>query len=202
MDHTRIIIVAVGGQGNLLASRILGEAAMSANIPVQMSEIHGMAQRGGVVESAILLGDVSSTIVSDGEADVLIGFEPSETLRAMNKCSSDSLVISNTAPIPPFTAAIGMGVYPNIDESMNLIRANVKELIDFDASRLAKQAGSILALNMVMLGALAKTGRIPLSGDLLRQTIRDKTKESFLEINLKAFELGCRAVVERLRFLE
>ena len=84
MDTTRLIIVAVGGQGNLLASRVLGEAALIAGVPVRMSEIHGMAQRGGVVESAIVFGSAKSTIISDGEADVLVGFEPSETLRSVS----------------------------------------------------------------------------------------------------------------------
>ena len=193
MDPTRIGIVAVGGQGNLLSLRILGAAALSAGVPVQISEVHGMAQRGGVVESAVLLGDVNSTIISDGEADILIGFEPSETLRAMNKCNKDSLVISNIAPVPPFTAAIGLGVYPNIDKSMNLIRSKVKKLIAFDASSLAKKAGSLQSLNMVMLGALCKTGRTSFSDDLLRQVIKGNTKESFLEMNLKAFDLGYAA---------
>jgi indolepyruvate ferredoxin oxidoreductase beta subunit len=82
MQTKRLIIVAVGGQGNLLASKVLGEAALLADIPVRMSEIHGMAQRGGVVESAVVFGDADSTIISDAEADVLLGFEPSETLRA------------------------------------------------------------------------------------------------------------------------
>ncbi|MGD9053693.1 MAG: 2-oxoacid:acceptor oxidoreductase family protein, partial [Desulfobacterales bacterium] len=99
METTRLIIVAVGGQGNLLASKVLGEAALLADIPVRMSEIHGMAQRGGVVESAVVFGDAESTIISDGEADVLLGFEPSETLRALNKCNADTVVITNTAPL-------------------------------------------------------------------------------------------------------
>jgi len=93
MDTTRLIIVAVGGQGNLLSSRVLGEAALLSDVPVRMSEIHGMAQRGGVVESAIVFGDSDSTIISDGEADVLVGFEPSETIRAINKCNSKTVVI-------------------------------------------------------------------------------------------------------------
>lgn len=83
MSTTRVIITAVGGQGNLLASKVLGEAALLSGIPVRMSEIHGMAQRGGVVESSIVFGDAESTVISDGEADLLVGFEPSETLRAL-----------------------------------------------------------------------------------------------------------------------
>jgi len=193
MDTLRVMIVAVGGQGNLLASKVLGEAALSAGVPLKMSEIHGMAQRGGIVESAILLGEAESTIISDGEVDILVGFEPSETLRAMRKCNTDTLVISNIAPVPPFTVAIGMGVYPDVGDSMDLIRSKVGKLICFDATGMAKEAGSILALNMVMIGALSATGSIPLSEDLLRQTIRDKTKKAFLDMNLKAFDMGYSA---------
>jgi len=195
-DAIRIIIVAVGGQGNLLTSRLLGEAAITVGIDVQISEVHGMAQRGGVVETAVLLGDAKSTIVSDGEADILMGFEPSETLRDMKKCNRDTIVITNTAPLPPFTATIGMGVYPDIDKSMELIKSKVKRVIAFDASSIAKKAGNVLALNMVMLGALAKTGSLPLSYDLLKDIIKDKTKKSFLDMNLEAFEQGYNAVAD------
>jgi indolepyruvate ferredoxin oxidoreductase beta subunit len=98
-----------------------------------MSEIHGMAQRGGVVESAVVFGDAASTIISDAEADVLLGFEPSETLRALNKCNADTVVITNTAPLPPFTVAIGKGTYPDIQELQELIRNKTARLIAFDA---------------------------------------------------------------------
>lgn len=193
MDMIRIVIVAVGGQGNLLASHLLGEAALAHGIPVQISEIHGMAQRGGVVESSIVLGNARSNIISPGEADVLLGFEPLESLRDIGKCNKNSLVISNTAPLPPFTVSIGMGVYPPVDETINLIRTKVRKTIAFDASSLARQAGTLLSLNMVMLGALAKTGLIPVSEAMLKQTISEKTKKAFLEMNLKAFDLGYAA---------
>ncbi len=193
MDITRIVIVAVGGQGNLLASHLLGECALANGIPVQISEIHGMSQRGGIVESSIVIGDALSSIISEGEADILVGFEPAETLRDIAKCNKNSLVISNTAPIPPFTVSVGMGVYPSIDDSMKLIRAKVRRLIAFDATSLANEAGSLLTLNMVMIGALAKTGLIPLSESLLKKAIKDKTKKGFLEMNLKAFDLGYAA---------
>jgi indolepyruvate ferredoxin oxidoreductase beta subunit len=193
MDMIRIIFVAVGGQGNLLAAHLLGEAALAHDIPVQISEIHGMAQRGGVVESAILLGDAQSNVISQGEADVLVGFEPLETLRAIGKCHKNSVVISNTYPLSPFTVAIGMGAYPPVEETMGLIRAKVKRNIAFDASSLARQAGTLLSLNMVMLGALAGAGLIPVSAEMLKQTIAEKTKKAFLEMNIKAFDSGYAA---------
>jgi len=190
METTRLIIVAVGGQGNLLASRVLGEAALIAGVPVRMSEIHGMAQRGGVVESAIVFGGAKSTIISDGEADVLVGFEPSETLRAMNKCNSGTTVITNLAPLPPFTVAIGKGVYPDLALLEKLIRAKTADLIAFDAVALAKEAGNVMAVNIVLLGALMQTGILPFSGENVKAAIETTTKKAFVETNLKAFDLG------------
>jgi indolepyruvate ferredoxin oxidoreductase beta subunit len=196
MQTKRLIIVAVGGQGNLLASKVLGEAALLADIPVRMSEIHGMAQRGGVVESAVVFGDVDSTIISDAEADVLLGFEPSETLRALNKCNADTVVITNTAPLPPFTVAIGKGTYPDIQNIQELIRNKTARLIAFDAQDLAKQAGNIMSLNMVLLGSLIQTGIMPVSADKVKEAIRTSTKKAFVDINIKAFELGYEAAAK------
>ena len=193
MKPMRLIIVAVGGQGNLLASKVLGEAALMADIPVHMSEIHGMAQRGGVVESALVFGDAQSTIISDGEADVLVGFEPSETLRALNKCNAHTTVITNMAPLPPFTVAIGKGTYPDLENITALIKAKTQRLIAFDAAEQARAAGNIMSLNIVLLGALCRTELLPLKADTVREAIRTRTKQAFVEANLKAFDLGFQA---------
>jgi indolepyruvate ferredoxin oxidoreductase beta subunit len=190
MDTKRLVIVAVGGQGNLLASSVLGEACLLAGVPMRMSEIHGMAQRGGVVESALVFGNAASTIISDGEADVLLGFEPAETLRALGKCNRGSVVITNIAPLMPFTVNIGQGVYPDLKLLQELIRAKTARLVAFNATALAKQAGNVLAVNMVLLGALIQTGVLPLTVDRVKEAMRRKTKAAFLEVNLKAFDLG------------
>ena len=190
MKPTRLILVAVGGQGNLLSSKVIGESALLADIPVRMSEIHGMAQRGGVVESSIVFGDAKSTIISDGEADVLVGFEPSETLRALNKCNPDTVVISNLAPMSPFTVTVGSGVYPDLNKIQSLIRAKTANLIAFNAEVQAREAGNVLSVNMVLLGALIQTGKIPLTKEIVQEAIKTKTKKAFVESNLKAFELG------------
>lgn len=190
MKPTRLILVAVGGQGNLLSSKVIGESALLADVPVRMSEIHGMAQRGGVVESSIVFGDAQSTIISDGEADVLVGFEPSETLRALNKCNPSTVVISNLARMSPFTVTIGSGVYPDLNNLQSLIRAKTANLIAFNAEVLAREAGNILSVNMVLLGALIQTGKIPLTEKTVKKVIKTKTKKAFVESNLKAFELG------------
>ncbi len=190
MESKRVVFIGVGGQGNLLTSRLLGEAALSLDIPAVVSEIHGMAQRGGIVESAVLLGDVTSPIVSNAEADVLIGFEPVETLRALSKCNKDTIVITNTHPLPPFTVSVGQGVYPPMDEIMGLIRAKVGKVIALDGNAMAEEAGNSLSLNMVMLGALIGSGSIPVGAEDMKKTISTTTKKAFLESNLKAFDLG------------
>jgi indolepyruvate ferredoxin oxidoreductase beta subunit len=190
MNAIRLMIVAVGGQGNLLASKVLGEAALLAGVPVRMSEIHGMAQRGGVVESAVVFGEADSMLISEGEADVLVGFEPAETLRALGKCNPDTVVITNLAPLPPFTVAIGKGIYPDLQKLQTLIRAKTGRLIAFDALALAKQAGTPMALNMVLLGALIRAAVIPIEADHVRTVIETKTKPAFAAINRKAFDLG------------
>ena len=198
MNVTKIMIVAVGGQGNILAARVIGEAAVEAGIDVRMSEFHGMAQRGGVVESMVLLGDGISSAISDGEADVLVGFEPSETIRAISKCNSSSWVITNTHPVPPFTVALGQAEYPDINATLDKIAQRVEKLIAFDATELALKAGSVMSMNMVLLGALVQTGKIPLQPDLFRKVIREKTKKAFVETNLKALELGMEAAAKAL----
>jgi len=192
METRRVVFVGVGGQGNLLASRLLGEASLSVGIPAVVSEIHGMAQRGGIVESAVLMGDVTSPIVSNGEADVLIGFEPVETLRTLGKCNKETIVITNTQPLPPFTVSVGQGTYPPLDEIMGLIQAKAKQVIALDGDALAAEAGNPLSLNMVMLGALIGSETIPISAEAMKETISTSTKKAFLESNLKAFDLGMR----------
>ena len=190
METRRCVFVGVGGQGNLLASRLLGEAALSMKIPVVVSEIHGMAQRGGVVESAVLMGDVTSPIVSDNEADILVGFEPLETMRTLVKCHKKTVVITNTKAIPPFTVSIGQGRYPQVDEVLGIIRAKFETVIALDGNRLAEEAGNPLSLNMVMLGALIGSGAVPVTAEAMKATISSSTKKAFLESNLKAFRMG------------
>jgi indolepyruvate ferredoxin oxidoreductase beta subunit len=193
MDTKRIVFVGVGGQGNLLSSRVLGEAALLAGIPVNVSEVHGMAQRGGVVESAVVLGGALSSIVSDGEADVLISFEPSETLRALGKCSKETTVITNVISLMPFTVMVGKGVYPNIKEALELIRSKTKRLIALNADALAQEAGSAMAVNIVMLGALAQSNTVPVTADQIKEALRQNLKPKLWDINLKAFDLGFEA---------
>ena len=194
IDAYRVFFTGVGGQGTLLATTVLAQAAILAGHNALASEVHGMAQRGGVVESTVMIGDIKSPIISDGEADVLLGFEPVETYRALRKCSADSVVVSNTVPVIPYSVAIGKGSYPNVEKLFDFIRGQVKQLITLNAQALAEQAGSTLAANIVMLGALARNGVLPIPRDAYEQTIRTKTKEKFVRTNLRAFGLGFAAL--------
>ncbi|MEJ2724326.1 MAG: indolepyruvate oxidoreductase subunit beta [Deltaproteobacteria bacterium] len=190
MEKKRCIFVGVGGQGNLLASNLLGQAALSMGIPVVVSEIHGMAQRGGVVESAVLMGKVKSPIVSNGEADILVSFEPLETMRILSKCNKETLIITNDQPLPPFTVSVGQGVYPPVEEILRRVQKKVDHVISLHGNDLAEKAGNPLSLNMVMLGALIGTGELPVTEPVMKETISVSTKKAFLESNLKAFDLG------------
>ncbi len=193
MKTTRLIIVAVGGQGNLLASSVLGEAALLSDIPLNMSEIHGMAQRGGVVESSLVFGGAKSPIISDGEADLLVGFEPAETLRALGRCNKNTVVITSLAPVMPYTVNIGQGVYPNLKQLQEIIESKAAKLIAFNAAKLAEESGNVLAVNMVLLGALTQTAIIPFTAEKIKEAMERKTKKAFLDANLKAFDLGFEA---------
>ena len=190
MQAKRIVFVGVGGQGNLLITRLLGEAALAKGIPALVSEIHGMAQRGGIVESAVVMGDVHSPIVADGEADILIGFEPMETLRALGKARKGGMVLTNTAPLPPFTVSIGQGTYPDVQELMKLIHSKPVRVLSLDAKDLAQKAGNVQSLNMVLLGGLIGMDQLPISPEDMKETLTSQTKKAFLESNLQAFDQG------------
>ena len=144
----------------------------------------------GVVESAMVFGDAKSTIISDGRADVLLGFEPAETVRALNKCHPETIVITNLSPLSPFTVTTGQAVYPDLKQLQSVIREKTKKLIAFQAVDLAQKAGNTMAVNMVLLGALIQTGGVPLSSENVKDAIKTKTRKEFVDINLKAFDLG------------
>jgi indolepyruvate ferredoxin oxidoreductase beta subunit len=190
MESWRIFFTGVGGQGTLLATRVLGEAALVANIPVVVSEVHGMAQRGGVVESAVVIGELQSPVISDGEVDILMAFEPLEALRAVRKCSASSLVICNTSPVAPFSVSSGRDQYPDVSDMIEAMSSQVSSLIAYDARALAREAGSELSVNIVMLGTLMRHAKMPFDEKVVKKVLNTRTKKSFLEINLKAFDLG------------
>lgn len=189
-DAMRIFFAGVGGQGTLLATRLVGEACLRQGLRVTMSEIHGMAQRGGVVESTIVVGDLLSPLVSDGEADVLLAFEPLEGLRALPKCHPKSWIIMNTVPIVPFTVAAGQGRYPSRDEIYHHIDGKVSHFIRFDANELAREAGVERAANVSQVGVFAGTAILPVEKDAWSNAVKEVLPPHLHEANLKAFDLG------------
>ena len=190
----RIFFTGVGGQGTLLATRLVGEAALEENLAVTMSEIHGMAQRGGVVESSVVMGNALSPTIADCEADILMAFEPLEAVRALPKCHAGSVVISSTAPIVPFTVAIGQAIYPESEALRRLVEEKVSRLLWVDALSLAKQAGSDRAANTVLVGALAGIGLLPISEKSWTEAMKRIFPPRLREANQKAFELGRQSV--------
>ena len=188
----RIFFTGVGGQGTLLATRLVGEAALQEGLPVLMSEIHGMAQRGGVVESSVVLGRAASPIIADGEADIVMAFEPLEAARALPKCNPKTVVITNTSPIPPFTVTLGQSTYPDRDELYRLIEPRVAGLIRVDADEMARSVNAERSSNVIMIGVLAGTGILPISKTSFEQALRRIMPERLLERNLRALDAGYR----------
>lgn len=194
MDSLKIYFVGVGGQGNVLASKLVGEAALLANIPVVLSETHGMAQRGGVVESTTVLGGAKSPTIADGCADILIAFEPLEAVRALKKVHKKSYVITSTAPLKPFSPAGNDKHYPPVDQLLTYLKDKCHTVFAFDARALAMENKNPLGLNMVMLGALYGAGLMPMDVNVQKNTIRTRTKPVFLEKNLACFDAGFKAI--------
>jgi indolepyruvate ferredoxin oxidoreductase beta subunit len=186
-----ILIAGVGGQGVLLTSKIIAEAALLAGLDVKQSEVHGMAQRGGSVLSQVRFGaKVFSPIVSEGEADLLIGFEPLETARYLHYLRDTGQVIYNTRPIGTIGVSIGKETYPeNIGET---IRNNAREVRALDATEVAVSVGEKRAVNLVLLGAALTV--LPLDSTFIDQAITNSVPKKLLEINRKAFLAGKKQV--------
>lgn len=186
MEKLNILIVGVGGQGTLLASRILGNVALKMNYDVKVSEVHGMSQRGGSVVTYVKLGKkVHSPLIEKGEADIILAFEKLEALRSVDCLSKDGKMIINEQQIDPMPVIIGKAKYPeNIMETLN----ENHQIYSLDALKIAHDCGNIKAVNIVLIGVLAKLTGI--SKDIFIEAIHEVVPAKFLEINLKAFEEG------------
>ena len=178
-----IMIVGVGGQGTLLASRILGNTVINEGYDVKVSEVHGMSQRGGSVVTYVKYGDkVYSPIVDKGEADIILAFELLEAYRALPYLKKGGKIIVNNQKIDPMPVISGLAEYPeNIPEKLG-------DAIVVDALALAKEAGNTKAVNVVLIGVMAKSTDIPYEKWV--ETIKTTVPPKFLEINLRAFDLG------------
>jgi len=195
MKEFNIVLAGVGGQGTLLAAEILGTAALKEGLNVRVSEIHGMAQRGGAVVSTIRIGEkVLATTVLEGQADVLLGFEPLETLRNLRFASEKTLVVMSDERIPPTELSAKKMKYPSMEEVLAKINRFTKNVIIIDTTELAKEAGNIITRNIVLLGALAATGKMPVKMESLKEALSELVPAKHLNMNVKAFELGYACV--------
>lgn len=191
MKEINIVLAGVGGQGTLLAAEILGIAAVKTGLNVRVSEIHGMAQRGGAVSSDVRIGEtVWSSTVMEGQADVLLGFEPLETLRNLRYASEKTLVIMSTETIPPTELAAKNKTYPSLNEITKKICLISESVLVVETRKLAEKAGGSLMQNTVLLGALAASERLPIGKETLIDTIKELVPAKFLEGNIEAFKLG------------
>lgn len=186
-NHYNIYICGVGGQGIIKTSVIIGEAAMNQGLNVVMSEIHGMSQRGGSVSTELKIGDYNSSIIPERGADMLLSFEPIETVRGLDKVNDDTKIVFNTHPIVP---ASSDKPYPGVGNITDVLKENFKHVLPIDGTKLAMDAGNVLALNMVLLGAVTADDKFPLSKESVIAAMKNNLKPKFHELNLKAIESG------------
>lgn len=185
-DTKKIMIVGVGGQGTLLASRILGHAVIDMGYDVKVSEVHGMSQRGGSVVTYVKFGEkVHSPIIDRGEADIILAFELLEAYRALPYLKEGGRLIVNDQRINPMPVITGAAEYPeNILDKLSSKVATTS----VDALKLATEAGSIKSVNVVLIGLMAKSTDIPY--DVWKKAVTETVPPKFLEVNLRAFDLG------------
>ena len=187
MATTNIMITGVGGQGSLLASRILGKTFMSLGYDVKVSEVHGMSQRGGSVVTYVKYGEkVASPVICKGEADFLISFEMLEAARWLPYIKKDGVVVTSTQEINPMPVIMGVKEYPqNIAEK---IEAKGIKLMKADALAVAEECGSSKASNVVLIGMFAKHSDIP--KEVFLKAVEESVPAKFKDLNIEAFNRG------------
>lgn len=196
----RIVIAGTGGQGVLTAARLLCECFAERGHEVVSGQLHGMAQRGGAVQSSVIIDGGISPIISSGRADFVVGLEPVETVRALPLMSSQTTVYMSTAPVIPFVLAQqvvhekGGGEYPDIAELVKCVRAVTDDLFTLDAAKCFAETNLSGALNMVMLGCLLESAVLPCTADAFADFVAARSPRAFREANTKAFRMGVKAV--------
>ena len=182
-----VVVCGVGGQGAILASDILGRAAVAEGIAVQAAETHGMAQRGGSVENHVRIGSAYGSLIPKRGADLMIALEPAEAVRYAHLMKDGAVVIVNTEPVYPFTVTTGKAKYPDISQMLEAL-SKVFDVKAINATDIAAKAGNSQAANVVMIGAASRY--IPLQKQTFIDCIRALVPPKFLDINLSAFEMG------------
>ena len=187
METKNIMIVGVGGQGTLLASKMLGRLLLSEGYDVKVSEVHGMSQRGGSVVTYVRFGDkVYSPLIDKGEADFILSFEQLEAARWLPYLKKGGTIITNTQKMDPMPVVMGAAEYPH--DILDAIRAKGVNLVAVDALSMAVEAGSAKAVNVALIGVMARN--MDLEKQVWKDTIAATVPAKFLEMNEKAFELG------------
>ncbi|MHB1125636.1 MAG: indolepyruvate oxidoreductase subunit beta [Bacillota bacterium] len=195
-DPLNIIITGVGGQGNVLASQVVAMAAVESGLKASIGETYGLSQRGGSVISHVRISGVRQygPLIPRGQASLILGFEPMETLRVLAEYgNSRTGVIMNNRPNYPLGVLAGDEEYPDLKRLLDEIRLLAGEVRIFPATELAKEAGNVLATNMVMAGALAGSGLLPVPVEIYMEVIGKLFSGEVLNVNLKAFLLGVQA---------
>ncbi len=186
-----MILCGVGGQGTILASKILAQTAIRKGINCRVGETHGMSQRGGSVISHFRIGsEVDGAITPVGHGQLMLAFEPVESLRYINFMKAGSNVVLNTYPIIPTSVNTGLAKYPPLEKIKETITQYPLKVNGFDATTIACRLGSAIALNMVILGATTKLSEFPFEADEMKKSIEELVKPQFIDLNIKAFNAG------------
>jgi len=192
-----IVISGVGGQGVLVASQIIANAAIKKDMKVRVGETHGMAQRGGSVVAHVRFGDgIYGSITPFDEGDIMLGFEPVESLRYIDYMRKGGYAILNTHPVVPVSVSTGKARYPGLDEITEELEKKVSVSM-INATEIALEAGNKIASNTVLIGAFAKIAgmaKIPLDKETMLSAVEERVPEKYIDLNRKAFELGYAAV--------
>lgn len=191
------LLCGVGGQGTVLASRIIAAAAMAKGLHAKTAETIGMAQRGGSVVSHVRIGEeIASPMIPFGKADVLIGFEPGEAAANIKYLKEDGVLILSSRQVKPVTASLGRSAYDG-DVCLDWLRSKGKRCVVIDPDEIVEACGSPKVLNVAMAGALAASGAMDLSVEEVEEALRIKMKPKLLEMNMKALHMGAECVTER-----
>lgn len=194
MNSLNIIIAGVGGQGTILASRVLAQAALNAGLEAKTSETIGMAQREGSVQSHVRIGAAEyGPVIGRNQADILLGFEPAEAQRACSLVKPSGFGLVNIHPIRPVTVALGSAAYP-LERIQAFLGNQSFPIVFLNTFEMAAVIGNIKTINAIMLGALAGSGKLPLSKEQVKEALLDLVPERYREINERAFEMGQKAI--------
>ncbi|MDD4400883.1 MAG: indolepyruvate oxidoreductase subunit beta [Desulfitobacteriaceae bacterium] len=191
MDKLNIMIVGVGGQGTLLASRILGAIAFKMNYDVKVSEVHGMSQRGGSVITYIKFGPkIYSPLIEKGEADIILAFEKLEALRWAEYLKDDGMMIINEQEIAPMPVVTGKAKYPS--DIIEKLKQRYKNIFTLDALNIARQCGNLKAVNIVLLGVMA--AKTTIAKEVWDEAVKETVPAKVLNVNIEAFNAGYQAI--------